>query len=84
MPRVDGNQRRSASHERGSLFSAPVDSLTCSMKTVREMSLPVEHSLEFMPAQMRRGAFEAPAGTDADLRGASLALKMDDGENGAA
>jgi hypothetical protein len=30
-----------------------------------------------------RGVWKAPAGTDADLRGASLALRIDDGENGA-
>jgi uncharacterized protein len=30
-----------------------------------------------------RGVWKAPAGTEADLRGANLALKLDDGENGA-
>jgi phage tail sheath protein FI len=30
-----------------------------------------------------RGVWKAPAGTEADLRGASLAVKLDDGENGA-
>jgi len=30
-----------------------------------------------------RGIWKAPAGTEADLRGASLAVKLDDGENGA-
>lgn len=30
-----------------------------------------------------RGIWKAPAGTDADLRGASLVVKLDDGENGA-
>ena len=30
-----------------------------------------------------RGVWKAPAGTDADLRGATLAIKLTDGENGA-
>lgn len=30
-----------------------------------------------------RGVWKAPAGTEGDLRGASLAVKLDDGENGA-
>ena len=35
------------------------------------------------PHRLKRGVWKAPAGTEADLRGASLAVKLDDGENGA-